>query len=395
LEQKTAINSTNVQLLLSASQIQVGPTTGITPTGGPSSPTPTVAPPPTTFGPIVVTSPPTAAPIVVSPPNTSVFSFVGTAGILGAQLGSGLLLDRIGGVQSGPATFAANQTGLSAGDPVAGSGSLWLRGIGTFISLAGAPGGSGSSGSTGGFLAGFDRPVADNAFLGLAAGYMFSTIDSGSAGTGSVGSARVAIYGGLTAGADRFAATVGYANDRFRSNRTVAGLGTATESHGGDEFSAAAQWSRPLPIPGLGGGTMTVTPKLGIRYVHLAEAGYTETGVGGSDLSAPAGATDSLQPYLAVAFSQKFATQGAEFIPEVRFGYGRELFGGRNLTVTAVSGTVFPVAAVAQSRDRFMVGASLAAHLAPSVSVRADYDAVLHSDGTTEQAVQAGGRLAF
>ena len=332
---------------------------------------------------------------VVSPPNISVFSTVGTTGILGALQGNDLILGQIGGAQSGSGGFAANGTGMSAGDPVGGSGRMWLRGIGTFVSLAGASGGPGATGSTGGFLAGFDRPVADNAFLGLAAGYMFSNISSGSAGNGSVGSARVAVYAGITEGADRFGATIGYANDRFRSNRTVAGLGTATESHSGVEFSAAAQWSRLLTLPGLGGGTASVTPKLGVRTVHLSEAGYMETGVGGSDLSAPAGGTDSLQPYVGVAFAQKFVTEHAELVPEIRFGYARELFGGRNLTVTAVSGTVFPISAVAQSRDRFMVGAGLSARVGLSVSVFADYDAVLHLDGTTEQAVQAGMRWSF
>ncbi len=191
--------------------------------------------------------------------------------------------------------------------------------------------------------------------------------------------------------------TAGYAHDWLNSQRGITGVGTASESHGADEATAAAQWSLPQPIRGLSGGVATLTSKLGLQFVHLSEAGFADMGASGFDLSAGGHGTDSLQPYVGAALSQKMTTEsGTVITPELRLGYAYEaLSNARLLTVTAASGGNFPVTGVAPSRSQVTAGIGVSMAAGPNLSIYADYDALLPTGNTTEQTVQAGLRLKF
>jgi outer membrane autotransporter protein len=272
----------------------------------------------------------------------------------------------------------------------------WFRGIGGFASVHGNASAPGFSSSTGGFLAGYDRPVATNLYLGIAAGYLHSDIDERSPSSGTEGSARVAAYGGIFAGPHLITATVGYAHDWFDTSRGLAGIGMAHQDHGGNEATAAGQWSLPLAIAGYGGGAATLTPKAGIEYVHLSEDSFSELGASGFDLANSGHGTDSLQPYIGAALTQKFTTAGGtEIAPELRLGYAHDMFDARSMTVTTVSGAGFPVSGVKPSRDQLSAGLGLVVQATHNLSAYADYDTILHTGNTTEQVIQAGLHLKF
>jgi len=270
----------------------------------------------------------------------------------------------------------------------------WFRGIGGFTSLNGSSTAPGFTGETGGFLAGYDRPVAGNIYLGVAGGYLHSNIDEHSTSNGTESSARFALYGGAVLGPSLVAATAGYAHDWLDTNRGIAGIGTASESHGGNEATVAGQWSLPLTIHGLSGGTATLTPKVGFQFVHLSEDSFADSGAGGFDLSASGHGTDSFQPYLGATVAQKFTTDsGAEITPELRLGYAYEaLANSRLLTVTTASGFNFPVTGIAPSRSQCTTGIGVAMVAGPNLSLYADYDVTLPTGNTTAQTVQAGLR---
>ncbi len=200
----------------------------------------------------------------------------------------------------------------------------------------------------------------------------------------------------MLVGSDLLSATAGYAHDWFNTQRGFAGIGTAGANHGADEVTAAGQWSHPVSIGGLNGGTATLTPKAGIQYLHLSAGAFSELGAGGLDLASGGHGTDSLQPYVQVALSQKFTTDsGTVIAPELRLGYAYEAFDSRVLSVTTASGTAFPVTGVAPSRNQLSAGIGLVMEAAPDLSVYADYDTLLHTGNTTEQTVQAGLRWKF
>jgi autotransporter-like protein len=97
------------------------------------------------------------------------------------------------------------------------------------------------------------------------------------------------VYGGGWAGPALWTATAGYAHDGISTARGFAEVGAAKETHGGNEFTLAAQGSLPMVVNGA-----TVTAKAGVPFLHLRESAFDETGANGLDLSNSAKSTDSL-----------------------------------------------------------------------------------------------------
>ena len=358
----------------------------------------------------------------VGPVNDTVYSAATSTAIMNAQQINSIILDRLGNRQGGiadgqiaalsPSGFAGAPatTQLADAGPLSALGDAlsalpqsplaegaWFRGIGGFASVNGNSTAPGFTGSTGGFLAGYDRPVAPNIYLGVAGGYQHSSIDEHSTSTGSESSARFAVYGGGFVGPSLITATAGYARDWFDTDRGFAGFGTAAEQHGGNEATVASQWSLPLAIAGYGGGQASLTPKAGVQFVHLSENAFADSGAGGFDLSASGHGTDSFQPYIGAALAQKFTTDNGTLItPEVRAGYAYEtLNNSRLLTVATVGGGTLPAAGVSPSRNQLSAGLGFSVQAAPNLSLYATYDAVLPTGNTTEQTVQAGLRIKF
>ncbi len=153
---------------------------------------------------------------VAQPTNDTVFPATTTSLILNGQRLNSLLLDRLAARQTGGSAGpeAANEPGpprvrlAQAGNLAAlgeiasalpkamGSDVAWFRGIGDFVSLSGNAAAPGFSGSSGGFLAGFDRPVSPDLTLGIAGGYLHSDVSEHSTATGQIDSGRVGAYGG-------------------------------------------------------------------------------------------------------------------------------------------------------------------------------------------------------
>jgi fibronectin-binding autotransporter adhesin len=385
LSQAVSVNPTTVQLALT----------------GASTPTPTPESP--------------SAPIVVAPTNDTIYTAVTSTLVFNAQNATSMILDRLGsrlgGIADGPLAAATDtaapvqlaQAGnaealgaLASSMPAVAEG-VWFRGLGGFASVNGNSTAPGFTGSTGGFLAGFDRSVAPSTYLGVAAGYLHSNIDEHSTSTGRADTGRVALYGGTQLDANLFAATIGYAHDGISTNRPISGIGAASEGHDGNEVTVGAQWSRPMPIAGLGGGIAALTPRAGLQYLHLSENGFGETGASGFDLSSGGRDSDSLQPYIGVAVAQKFVTDnGAVATPELRLGYAREvLSNSRLLSVATVSGFSFPVVGVAPSRDQVSAGIGVTMTAGSGVLLYGNYDTVLRTGNTTEQALSAGLRVRF
>ena len=353
----------------------------------------------------------------VTPTNDTIFSDFASTLVMNAQQANGIILDRLGnrpaGIADGEIALGGigvpgpqyAQAGNNAvlGDLVSAlpqalaSQGAWFRGIGGFASVSGTAATPGFSGSAGGFLAGFDRPIADNIYLGIAGGYLHSSVNERTTTSGSADTGRLAIYGGAFLGPSLLTATAGYAHDWIDTSRGITGIGTAAEHHGANEATAAAQWSLPLQVQGLGQGLATLTPKAGIQFLHLGESGFTETGASGFDLSTAGHGTDSLQPFVELALSQKFVTaDGTMTTPELRLGYDREaLSGSRTLTVATVSGAFFPVAGIKPSKNIMTAGTGLTVQAGPALSLYATYDAVLPTGNTTDHTVQAGMRLRF
>jgi outer membrane autotransporter protein len=353
---------------------------------------------------------------VAQPTNDTVFPATTTSLILNGQRLNSLLLDRLAARQTGGSAGpeAANEPGpprlrlAQAGNLAAlgeiasalpkamGSDVAWFRGIGDFVSLSGNAAAPGFNGSSGGFLAGFDRPVSPDLTLGIAGGYLHSDVSEHSATTGQVDSGRVAAYGGGWWGPTLLTGIAGYAYDRIASVRNITAVGTATQGHDGHEFSLAGQWSLPTRVAGIA-GTAVLTPKLGVQFLHLSEDGFKETGAGGFALSSAGTDTDSFQPYVGVAVSETFvAADGTLITPEIRLGYNREtLSTNRAISLAAIDGTPFLARGVKPSRDMLSAGIGVTLRAQDNMLLYAEYDAIVPTGNTTDHRVAAGLRLRF
>src|SRR5581483_9045637 len=355
-----------------------------------------------------------APPPVVAPTNDTIYTADTSMVVLNGQRAAAIVMDRLGSRAGGGGDGPVATAGVAAIPQLAANGDLaavgqlaralpdalaaegaWFRGIGGFASLNGNAAAPGFTGTQGGFIAGFDRAVMPEVYFGIAGGYQHSEVSEHSTSSGTLDTARVALYGGGRWGASLLSGTAGYAHDWIASARTLP-AGTARQSHDGDEVSLAGQWSAPLPVRGLS-GPATVTPKLGVQFLHLSEGGFAESGAGGFDLSAAGHDSDSVEPYIGLAAAETFVTEGgAEITPELRLGYARELADNRRaLTVATVSGAEFPVGGVRPSRDMATAGFALTVRAGPNAVVYASYDAILPTGNTADQTLSAGLRLRF
>ena len=353
---------------------------------------------------------------VVNPTNATIFPATVTSVILTGQQMTRILLDRLGTRQA-DITGGTVTGGAAGGTPVrlARSGNIaalgniasvlpqalasegaWFRGIGDFASVSGNAAAPGFTGASGGFLAGFDRPIATDLYLGLAAGYVHSNLSESATASGQIDSGRVAAYGGGWLGPNLLTGTAGYAYDRISTARSLSGVGTAAQAHNGDEFSIAGQWSLPRPVTGIA-GTAVVTPKIGVQFLHLTENGFKETGAGSFDLSSRGNDTDSAQPYLGLAASERFvAADGTEVTPEIRLSYNREVLSNKRvITVAAIDATPFLVQGVRPSRDMLGAGIGVTLRAQDNILLYAKYDAILPTGNTINHTVSAGLSVRF
>jgi fibronectin-binding autotransporter adhesin len=355
--------------------------------------------------------------VVLTPVGAAVLANAGSAVVLNGQRQNGILLDRLGARLGGIADGPAAAVGASAAPlRVAQNGNIpalgaaaaalpealaaegaWFRGIGDFVSVSGSAAGPGFSGSSGGFLAGFDRPVSPDLYLGLAAGYLHSDLTQHASASGQVDSGRIAAYAGGRIGPNLFTGTASYAFDRISTARDVAGIGTANEGHDGHEIALAGQWSLPTPVAGASPVRPILTPKIGVQYLHLFEDGFKETGVGGFGVSSTGNDTDSLQPYVGLAAAEKFATvEGSEITPEIRLGYSREALGNKRLiSLAAADGTPLIAIGARPSRNMLTAGIGLTLRTRDSIFLYANYDAAVPIGNTTDHIVSAGLRIRF
>ena len=344
----------------------------------------------------------------LAPTNSTVYIALGTAMLENAQQANGTLLSRLGDLRSGES--GALHTALAASRPVqlalnggAGLDELlaqlpeqvasqggWVRAAGRFATLDGSGGVPGFDTRSGGFLAGFDREFAPHIAGGVAAGYGFTSLSQQDAENGTVSTPRLALYGSYAPGRVAFDATLGYAHDFIDAKRPLVGV-TASSTHDGDEANAALQASTRLDL-----GAVTVVPSAGLDYVHLAEAGFTESGAPGFDLAVSHRSANSLHPFIAADAAESFATAGGAVItPSADIAYSHETLNAAPSNVASVGGGTFIINGLVPARDEVTIGAAIAARMSERLTLAAAYQATLPTGNLFAQTVEAGLRFRF
>jgi fibronectin-binding autotransporter adhesin len=359
-------------------------------------------------------------PLIVAPTNDTVYVALRDAALESGQEANAAVMGRLAGMQSGSlGTSAAGSdttdaaakappqlamaAGANTGDNTAQIAALaadlpdamarlggWFQGVGEFANYNGfsTPGFSARSG---GFIAGLDRPVIEHAVVGIAIGYSHTDLGVHDGESGTIETPRLMFYGSYDFGRWALDASAGYAYEHIGARRPIAALGEAAASnHDGHEATGALQATTRLGFDGI-----TVTPAAGLDYVHLAEAGFEESGAPGFDLDGARRNSDSLRPFVGVSAAEPFTTaSGVRIIPEADARYSHELF---NTVPSAfdIGGGHFIVDGLTPSHDALTLGGGVTAAMTDRLALYADYHATLPTGNLLEQTVGAGLSYRF
>lgn len=340
----------------------------------------------------------------VAPTDDTVFSALGVALLDGAQEANGTLLDRLGGARNGtggttsaalaqPVRVAvAGEEGLKGLLVPAPQYSTWAQANGRLSSLDGNGTAPGFDTRSGDFMAGVDKAFGEDFVAGIAGGYALTYVSESSGSSGHIDTPRVALYAGFTAGALALDATLGYAHDFIDGRRLITPVGkTATSSHEGNEVTGALQAS--LGLDALGA---TIVPRAGLRYAHLSEEGFGETGAPGFNLDVASRDADSLRPFVGASASKSFTTDGGTTLtPKIDVEYSRETMNSAPADTVTVGGGSFIVDGLQPTRDRVTVGAGIEASVSRNLTLHAGYDATLPTGNLFAQTVEVGVSYAF
>ncbi|WP_180970489.1 autotransporter domain-containing protein [Burkholderia sp. WAC0059] len=303
---------------------------------------------------------------VVAPTGTSIYTTLGTTAILGAQAESAALLDRLDAPSNAPA---------------APSG--WITATGTQTTVGGTGDAPGFQSDRYGFLAGLQQQFGAYT-AGVAAGYDHADIDeSGTGDSGTTDTLRAALYGSRFVGPVDLGATFGAGLDFLSQKRPFGSAGTAEGDHMGQEFNVGGQASLPMTF-----GSVTVTPKLGLRYAYFHADAFGESGAGGEDLNVGTDNVRSLQPYVGVTVDRAFGNALKPVNVELRLGYAHELLdGNRAMSVASQDGTLFAAPGTSLPRGYLTLGGGITMHPVKNLDVSLDYDALVN---TTHASAQEG-----
>jgi outer membrane autotransporter protein len=350
------------------------------------------------------------APVTIgAPANTSIFN-TSSMQTTGSYDSDAMVMDHLGDVAQGGYDSDGVKTGFSGGSPMmlayngtqlaqfankapAAQFGAWARGIGNWTSARGQGSAPSSSSSSGGMLAGIDRPMTDDVVGGIAGGYTNTSTASGGA-TGTIDTMRVMVYGSYTPLANfSFDAIAGFAYERINTNRLVTALGAnAVQGHNGFDQNLAVQGAYAIPVD-----SFSVIPSAGLQYVHHAENKFTESGASGFNMSSGALNIDSFQPIVGVAVRRPFITAGGTRITaEGKISYSRELLGTTtNQVLTTASGSPSPAAPVTPARNTLVLGPNVTMQATDELQLYADYKATLGLGKSTGHTVFVGARYEY
>ncbi|MCX8295294.1 autotransporter outer membrane beta-barrel domain-containing protein, partial [Phyllobacterium sp. 0TCS1.6A] len=204
------------------------------------------------------------------------------------------------GKPEGSAAFDLMNTGSL---PDATTMALWGQAYGNWSHVTGDGNAAGYSGSTGGFVTGFDGVVADSWRLGILAAHGDTSLQS-AGNKASIDSYQVGIYGGTQFDALglRFGANI--ARHEIDSKRN-ARFGEASNTHRASYDAQSVQLFGEVGYR-IDRPYATFEPFAAASYVHLRSSGFTEDGAI-SNLTGMAGSTDVETTVLGLRVSHDFA----------------------------------------------------------------------------------------
>lgn len=254
---------------------------------------------------------------------------------------------------------------------------------------------SGSRYGSSGIVLGYDQPLTGRWLAGAALGYSTShwNSTSGDSASGRIESPQAGLYARYAGDAIRVRIDGTFARHDFITDRTVR-VGTASAStnskHKGREWGLAGQVEMPIQA-----GDWELRPLAGVRYAHLKEDAFDETGQGSANLSVAGRSTQNTLVSSGMHFVRMFK-QGKGGI-ELR-AVASHLAGDNDSPVTAsIAGQPgsFTASGVPLKRDALALGATVSGEVARNVSAYTDANYEIRGSGQDAYRLTAGVRVSF
>lgn len=278
----------------------------------------------------------------------------------------------------------ASKSGVSSGESAKDVG-FWMQGFGFKGEQNQRGGVDGYSASTGGFIFGADSGIGNGDLrLGAALAYGTTTVDGQGVTTANrtnINSYQGTVYGSWDAGNWYADAALGYGQHQYNTKRYVALAGAnMSGDHDADQYSAKLGLGYPLAM-----GRVIVTPLAAVSYVHLNQAGYSESDATNSGAALIIGntKTDSVRSGLGAKVALPLSAGTVKTAVEARALWNHE-FADTNQDIAArfAAGTSFTTNGVSQARDSANLGLGLNMNSDNGQTFSVNYDAEVRSSYT-------------
>lgn len=275
------------------------------------------------------------------------------------------------------------RTVMDRGAVPGGGGAVWGAAFGQERAIDGqyGPGSARTTNQTHGGVIGFDHPLGAGFSLGAAGGYSSSTATvSARATAGKIEAAHGAIYGiGRFGSAFYVGAAVSYAHFRFRTDRTVSALGSASlekARFSGDEWLGRIEAGYRVAIR-----SGDLTPVAGFEAGRLKQDGFSEFGASGpaAGLDVAGRTARTEKSFVGLQFTGGDAGEIGQVVPFARATWEHEFKAARLIDAgfSALPGSGFTVAAAEAPRNAARINTGLRLQVARNVGLFASFDGAL------------------
>jgi outer membrane lipase/esterase len=192
---------------------------------------------------------------------------------------------------------------------------LWIDGFGQWGDQKGTQGVTGYDYTLWGSTIGYDHTFPNNLMLGVSVGISRAVIDfDESTGDGSVKDVIGSLYGSYLSGNAYIEGIFSYGRERYYNHRHLS-IGAiqrdALSNHNGNAYSVYLGAGYNFNV-----NNSAITPFATLRYAHLDEDGFAESGAGSLDLTVDPRRTDSLVSELGIRAAHEYRLTNGSLIPE-------------------------------------------------------------------------------
>lgn len=235
--------------------------------------------------------------------------------------------------------------------------------------------------------------------LGVAAGYLDSTVTTQGGGTRTkIDGYNAALYGAYTMGNTFLAGAVTGAYQDQDVRRNVLSGGTVVAAQGSPKAwlgGAGLAVGHVIPIQ----GSWTLTPKATIAWQHASRDGYTETGGGLGAMSVDKVSSDTVRGLVGAELGLTIRDPNAGWAvrPAIRAGLAQEWRSGDQTVSGTFTATGSGFTAALDNRDQtyLAVGAGVDVTIGGGLTAFASYDGGFGGDVEKTGGVRVGARLEW